>query len=201
MVHAGVQLFFVLLSFIVDDWSLPESKTGAEPPARGRAGCGDPFGWAVHILAKTFSPVGVSTDVAVFRRREGGTQCTGDFWRGKKPKQTMLCVFTSLYGLSTLALLCHIFYMYNSFEKSTDWQLESNLLLLIWITALGCILLQLWPGGSGTLPLATAAAAWPILGLPLEALNGASGTLMCEHEQREHWLEQLPLLLARCRCR
>lgn len=44
MVHAGVQLFFVLLSFIVDDWSLPESKTGAEPPARGRAGCGDPFG-------------------------------------------------------------------------------------------------------------------------------------------------------------
>lgn len=51
---------------------------------------------------------------------------------------------------------------------------------LIWVTALGCILLQLWLGGCGTLPLATADAAKPILGLPLGALNRASDTLMCD---------------------
>lgn len=79
MVHEGVQLFFVVLSFSGVICSITSyclsSKTGAEPPARGPAGCV----WIVHMLAKTFFPVSVSTDVAVFRSMEGGTQCTGDF--------------------------------------------------------------------------------------------------------------------------
>lgn len=125
-----------------------------------------PLWVAVHILANIFFPVPVGTDVAVLRNRGGGTQCTRDFWRGKNPsKQSSVWIFTSLCVLSTLALMWHIFYMYNSFKKSTDWQLESNLLFLIW--ALVCILLQLWLGGTGTLPLAM-----------LEALNGVSYTLM-----------------------
>lgn len=36
----------------------------------------------------------------------------------------------------------HIFHTYNFYENSTGWQLEPNLLLLIWITVLGCSLLR-----------------------------------------------------------
>lgn len=58
MVHAGVQLFFVVFSFGVVICSITSyclsRKTGAEPAARGPAGCGDPWGGLSICLQKPF---------------------------------------------------------------------------------------------------------------------------------------------------
>lgn len=70
------------------------------------------------MLAKSFFPVGVSTDAAVFRSRGGGAQCTRDFEEGEKPKQTILCVV--FYFLVPAFHTGSDVAMYNSSEKSTD---------------------------------------------------------------------------------
>lgn len=80
MVPAGVQLFFVVFSFSVvicsiTSYCLRAKQVLSHQPVAMRG----PLWWTVHVLAKMFFPMGVSTDVVVFRSRGGSSQCSGDF--------------------------------------------------------------------------------------------------------------------------
>lgn len=149
-----------------------------------------PLWVAVHIPANIFFPVPVSTDVAELRSRGGGTQCTRDFWRGKNPsKQSSIWIFISLCGLCTLALMWYIFYMYNSFKKSTDWQLESS--RCSWFEP------QLWFASCCSCGwVALGPCPWPSWRLWMEFLIHS-----CDLGALSRVAPFAPLIWLRCRCR
>lgn len=155
---------------------------------------------------KDFLPVGVSTDVAVPRSRGGGTQCPGGFWRKKKTTLILCLAFTSVYRLLTRALMRHIFYTCNFYEKHTGWQLEPNLLLFIWITVLGCSPLWAEAGWHRGNLLARSPGSSLLVPSPSQGYRSrlCTGLLVSSRVSWEHWLEQLhfaPLIRLKYRCR
>lgn len=147
MVHAGMPLVSVVLAFSfvtcsINSYCLSIKHTRCwVATTRGHACCRHhPFGWSVYLLAKAFFAVGVNTHVAVLTVGEVAPS-TPEIFEGlkKKPKQTIpFLALSSLYRLLTWALMWHMLYTYNFYTESTGWQLEPNLLLLIWITVLRC---------------------------------------------------------------
>lgn len=108
-----------------------------------------------------------------------------EIFEGKKNPQSSIWLFTSLYRILTPALMWHVFYTYNFYEKSTGWQLEPNLLLLIWITVLGCSLLRAAAGWHRGNLLAQSSGSSLLLPSPSPGyrsrlLHGVSDKLTCE---------------------
>lgn len=95
MVRAGVQLFFVVLSFSVVICSITNyclsSKAGAEPPAHDHAGCGTPLGGCPYPGKYLFScACGYRCGCAQIQGRWHAVYQR--FLKREKPKQTILCL-------------------------------------------------------------------------------------------------------------
>lgn len=176
---------------------------GTEPPALGHASCADGFGWSVHLLAKTFC---LSVRVQVWLCSEGGEVAPSlpEIFEEKRKTQSSIWLFTSLCRLLAPALMWHVFYTYNFYEESTGWQLEPRLLLLIWITVLGCSPLRAraewhcgnllaWSPGCRLLPSPSRDyRSRPCAGFPIRS------RVSWEHPSEP--LRFAPLVRLRCRC-
>ena len=100
----------------------------------------------------------------------------------------------------------HVFYTYNLYEKSTGWQLEPSLRLLIWIMVLGCSPLQATAGWHHGSLLARSPGGSLRLPSPSRGYRSrlCTGFPTSSRVSWEHWSEQLhfgPLTRLRYRCR
>lgn len=158
MVRAGMPLVLVVLAFSfvtcsINSYCLSTKHARCWVASCGHARCDHhPFGWSVHLLAKAFFAMGCKYACGCAQSRGEVAPSTPEiFWRVEKKKQTQTNnpfsgFYTSLYRLLTPALMRHMLYTCDFYAESTSWQFEPNLLLLIWITVLGCSPLRLMAG-------------------------------------------------------